>query len=64
MRDGVVRIEKSMTVLTGFNGESSIVVGQIKLHVIVAGENKMTTFLVLDYPSTYKIILVYCGSMP
>lgn len=50
-------IEKSTTVLTGFNGESSIAVGKIKLPIFAVGENKMTTFLVLDCPSDYNIIL-------
>ena len=46
-----------MTVLTGFNGESTTAVGKIKLPVFTAGENKMTSFLVLDCPSAYNIIL-------
>ncbi|GMN62684.1 hypothetical protein TIFTF001_031763 [Ficus carica] len=50
-------IEKSMIVLTGFNGESTTAVGKIKLPVSTAGENKMTSFLVLDCPSAYNIIL-------
>ena len=50
-------IESSTTVLTGFNGESTAAVGKIKLPVFAAGENKLTTFLVLDCPSAYNIIL-------
>ncbi|GMN29812.1 hypothetical protein TIFTF001_041366 [Ficus carica] len=50
-------IEKSTTVLTGFNEESTTDIGKIKLHVFAAGENKMTSFLVLDCPSAYNIIL-------
>ena len=50
-------IEKSKAVLTGFNGESSTAIGKIKLPVFVAGENKMTTFLVIDYLLAYNIIL-------
>ena len=43
--------------LTGFNGESTAAVGKIKLPVYAAGVNKLTTFLVLDCPSAYNIIL-------
>ena len=50
-------IESSTTVLTGFNGESTAAVGKIKLPVFAGGENKLTTFLVLDCPSAYNIIL-------
>ena len=50
-------IEKSTMVLTGFNGESTAAVGKIKLLVFIAGENKMTSFLILDSPSAYNIIL-------
>ena len=50
-------IEKSMTVLTGFNGESTTAIDKIKLPGFAAKENKMTTFLVLDCPSAYNIIL-------
>lgn len=50
-------IEKSTTVLTGFNGESTTAVGKIRLPVFTVGENKMTTFLVLDCPSAYNISL-------
>ena len=50
-------IESSTTVLTGFNGESTVPIGKIKLPVFATGENKLTTFLVLDCPSAYNIIL-------
>ncbi|GMN62972.1 hypothetical protein TIFTF001_032049 [Ficus carica] len=50
-------IKSSTTVLTGFNGESTAAVGKIKLLVFAAGENKLTTFLILDCPSAYNIIL-------
>lgn len=50
-------IEKSMTVLTGFNDESISAIGKIKLSVFAVGENMMTSFLVLDCPSAYNIIL-------
>ena len=50
-------IEKSTTVLTSFNGESTTAVGKIKLPVLATVENMMTSFLVLDYQSTYNIIL-------
>ena len=50
-------IKKSTSVLIGFNGESTTAVGKIKLPVFAARENKMTTFLVLDCPSAYNIIL-------
>ncbi|GMN67946.1 hypothetical protein TIFTF001_037007 [Ficus carica] len=52
-----LEIESSTIVLTGFNGESTAAVGKIKLPVFTAGVNKLTTFLVLDCPSAYKIIL-------
>ena len=51
------KIEKSTTVLIGFNGESTTVVGKIELLVFAPGENKMTTFLVIDCLSAYNIIL-------
>ncbi|GMN74866.1 hypothetical protein TIFTF001_053935, partial [Ficus carica] len=50
-------IESSIIVLTGFNGESTAAVGKIKLLVFAVGVNKLTTFLVLDCPSAYNIIL-------
>ncbi|GMN20463.1 hypothetical protein TIFTF001_050035 [Ficus carica] len=50
-------IESSTTVLTGFNGESTAAIGKIKLPVFAAGENNLTTFLVLNCPSAYNIIL-------
>ncbi|GMN20627.1 hypothetical protein TIFTF001_039957 [Ficus carica] len=50
-------IESSTTILTGFNGESTTAVGKIKLPVFAVGENKLTTFLVLDCPFAYNIIL-------
>ena len=50
-------IEKSTTVLIGFNGKSTAAVGKIKLPVFAFGENKMTTFLIMDCLSVYNIIL-------
>ncbi|GMN30982.1 hypothetical protein TIFTF001_044535 [Ficus carica] len=50
-------IEMSMTILTCFNRESTTAVGKIKLPVFAAKKNKMTSFLVLDCPSAYNIIL-------
>lgn len=50
-------IEKSTRVLVGFNGESTAAISKITLPVFAAGENKMTTFLVIDCPSAYNIII-------
>ena len=50
-------IEKSTTVLTRLNGEHTVAVGKIKLLIFAAEENKMTTFLVMDFPSAYNVIL-------
>ena len=50
-------IEKSTMVLIGFNGQLTAIVGKIKLPVFAAEENKMATFLVMDCPLEYSIIL-------
>ena len=50
-------IEKSTTVLIGFDRKSTAPVGKIKLPVFTIRENKITTFLVMDYLSVYNIIL-------
>ncbi|GMN25884.1 hypothetical protein TIFTF001_040784 [Ficus carica] len=51
------QIEKAAMTLVGFNGKSTQVVGKIQLHVFVGGENKLTTFFVMDSASIYIIIL-------
>ncbi|GMN61790.1 hypothetical protein TIFTF001_030883 [Ficus carica] len=43
--------------LVGFNGESPQTVGKIQLSIFIGGENKLTTFLAMDCPSAYNIIL-------
>ncbi|GMN60826.1 hypothetical protein TIFTF001_029922 [Ficus carica] len=51
------RIQKSSTTLVGFNGKSTTAVRKIQLLVFVVGENRLTTFLIMDCPSAYNIIL-------
>lgn len=50
-------IEKLTMVLIEFNRESTVIVGKIKLPWFTIGENKMTTFSVMNCPSVYNIIL-------
>ena len=50
-------INRRSTVLIGFSGEQKFTLGEVTLHVYVEGVNKMTTFLVLDSPSTYNMIM-------
>lgn len=49
------QIQKAITTLVGFNSESTQEVGKIQLPIFIGGENKLTTFLVMDYPSIYNI---------
>ncbi|GMN65086.1 hypothetical protein TIFTF001_034145 [Ficus carica] len=51
------QIPKATTTLVGFIGESTSIVGKIQLPIFIGGENMLTTFLVMDYPSPYNIIL-------
>ena len=46
-----------MTILIGFSGEQKFTMGEISLPVYVARINRMTTFLVLDSPSAYNLIM-------
>ena len=50
-------ISRRSTVLIGFSGEQKFTIGEIVLPVYAEGINKMTTFLILDSPSAYNMIM-------
>ena len=49
-------IGRSISLVT-FSGETKNTIGEVVLPVYVEGVNKYTNFLVLDFLSTYNIIL-------
>ncbi|KAL5569099.1 hypothetical protein UlMin_025674 [Ulmus minor] len=50
-------IHRRSTVLVGFSGEQKFTLGDITLPVYAAGVNLHITFVVLDSPSAYNVIL-------
>ncbi|KAL5546372.1 hypothetical protein UlMin_006059 [Ulmus minor] len=50
-------IHRRSTVLVGFSGEQKFTLGDITLPVYAAGVNLHVTFVVLDSPSAYNVIL-------
>ncbi|KAL5574386.1 hypothetical protein UlMin_023983 [Ulmus minor] len=52
-----VHIHRRSTVLVGFSGEQKFTLGDITLPVYAAGVNLHITFVVLDSPSAYNVIL-------
>ena len=50
-------IEHNGIVLTCFNKEFTQVVGTLRLLVYARGEKKVITFLIMDCPSVYNVIL-------
>ncbi|GMN60412.1 hypothetical protein TIFTF001_029499 [Ficus carica] len=44
-----VNFQKASTILVGFKGEGTKVVGKIQLPFSVGGENRLTTFLILSF---------------
>ena len=50
-------IHHRSTVLVGFSGEQKFTLGDIALLVYVAGVNLHITFVVLDSPLAYNVIL-------
>ena len=51
------KINRRTKVLIGFSGEQKFILGEVTLPVYAEGVNKMTTFLVLDSPSAYNMIM-------
>ena len=50
-------IHRHSTVYVGFSGEQKVILGDITLPVYEAGINLHITFVVLDSPSAYNVIL-------
>ena len=50
-------IHRHSTVLVGFTGEQKFTLGDITLPVYAAGVNLYITFVVLDSPSAFNVIL-------
>ena len=50
-------IHRRFMVLIGFNGEKKYIIKKITLPIYAGGWNLNTTFMVLDSPSVYKLIL-------
>lgn len=52
-----MKIQKVSIILVEFNNEGMEAIGNIQLPAFVRGENRVMTFLVMDCPSSYNIIL-------